>query len=117
MGGKLLKEFKAYVKDKKYDKALRCGAEYVSKIGDHNHDLLFTMGAIYYMHKKYKPALSYLDKALEIGSYDTEALLLKARSHIILGQKHQAILSCKKIQEIDPENNDAQELLENLEST
>lgn len=116
MGGRLLKDFKEYVKDKKYDKALRCGSEYIRKIGDHNHDLFFTMGAIYHIQNKHKNAISYLDRALEIGSYDTEALLLKAKSHMILGQTRQSIASCKKIQEVDPKNSDAQEILDNLES-
>ena len=117
MGGRLLKEFKGYVKEKQYDKALRCGSEYVSKIGDHNHDLFFTMGAICHMQNRHDRAISYLDKALEIGSYDTEALLLKAKSHVVLGQKRHAVASCRKIQEIDPENDDAQMILDSLEKS
>lgn len=116
MGGRLLKEFKGYVRDKKYDEALRCGSEYIRKIGDHNHDLFFTMGAILYMQKRYEKSLSYLDRALEIGSYDTEALLLKARAHMVLGQKSQAARSCRKIQEVDPKNEEAAGMLEKIES-
>ena len=115
IGAKLIKEFKAHVHDKRYAAALRCGDEYVRKVGDHNHDLFFTMGAICYTQKKYANALLYLDKALEIGSYDTEALLVKAQSHVMLGQKKHAIESCKKIQEIDPENTRAVEIIDSLE--
>lgn len=115
-GAKLLKEFKSLVKNKRYDDALRCGSEYVRKIGDHNHDLFFTMGGICYMQGRYATAISYLDRALEIGSYDTEALLLKARSHMVLGEGRRAAECCKKIQEVDPKSKDATEMLERLES-
>ena len=115
MGAKILKEFRQHVSDKKYDAALRCGLEYIRKIGDHHHDLLFTMGAIHHMHARHSHAIKYLDKALEIGSYDTEALLLKTRSHMILGQKKHALASCKKIQEIDPKNTEVIEILKILD--
>lgn len=117
MGAKMLKEFKNYVSEKKYDAALRCGSEYINKIGDHHHDLLFTMGAIYHMKARHTHAIKYLDMALEIGSYDTEALLLKARSHMILGQKSRAAESCKKIQEVDPKNTEAIEILDMINSS
>ncbi len=114
MGGRLLKEFKKLVRDKKYDEALRCGKNYIRQIGDHNHDLFFTMGAIYYTQKRYGQSLEYLDRALEIGSYDTEALLLKARAHMILGQKTKAEQSCRKIQEIDPGHEEAMSILDSM---
>lgn len=114
LGGRLLKEFRGYANEKRYDEALRCGSEYIRKIGDHNHDLLFTMGAICFVQKRYAKSLGYLDKALEIGSYDTEALLLKARAHMMLGQSSQAARSCRKIQEVDPENGDAKTILADL---
>lgn len=116
-GAKILKEFRGHISAKKYDAALRCGSEYISKVGDHHHDLLFTMGAICHMKARHVQAIKYLDKALEIGSYDTEALLLKAKSHMILGQKSRAIESCKKIQEIDPENKEAIKVLNSANST
>ena len=115
LGGRLLKEFKGLVREKRYDEALRCGSEYIRKIGDHNHDLFFTMGAILYVQKRYEKSISYLDRALGIGSYDTEALLLKARAHVALGQGRRAAESCRKIQEVDPGNAEAAEILDELE--
>ena len=112
---KKAKEFKKLVKDKKYDEAVRLGAEYLRKVPN-NQDVLFTMGGIYHMRGMHRAAISYLDKALEIGSYDTDALLLKARSHHRLGEAKRTVQCCKKIQEVDPKNMAAAELLRQAES-
>ncbi|MGH1568065.1 MAG: tetratricopeptide repeat protein [Nitrosopumilus sp.] len=109
------KEFKKLAKQKKYDDALKSGTEYIRKVPN-NHDALFTMGGIYYLKKKYKTAISYLDKSLEIGAYDVDALLLKAYSHQKLGENKRAIQCCEKIQEIDPKNKSVSELLTHLNS-
>ena len=109
------KEFKKLAKQKKYDDALKSGTEYLRKV-PHNHDALFTMGGIYYLKKKYKTAISFLDKSLEIGSYDVDALLLKAYSHQKLGENKRAIQCCEKIREVDPKNKSVSELLIQLNS-
>ncbi|MDH5430921.1 MAG: tetratricopeptide repeat protein [Nitrosopumilus sp.] len=109
------KEFKQLAKQKKYDAALKSGAEYIKKVPN-NHDALFTMGGICYLKKKYKTAISYLDKSLEIATYDVDALLLKAYSHQKLGENKRAIQCCEKIQEIDPKNKSVSELLNQLNS-
>ena len=109
------KEFKKLAKQKKYDDALKSGTEYIRKVPN-NHDALFTMGGIYYLKKKYKTAISFLDKSLEIGAYDVDALILKAYSHQKLGENKRAIQCCKKIQEVDPKNKSVSELLSQLES-
>lgn len=109
------KEFKKLAKQKKYDDALKSGTEYIRKVPN-NHDALFTMGGIYYLKKKYKTAISFLDKSLEIGAYDVDALLLKAYSHQKLGENKRAIQCCKKIQEVDPKNKSVSELLSQLDS-
>lgn len=109
------KEFKKLAQQKKYAEALKSGTEYIRKVPN-NHDALFTMGGIYYLKKKYKTAISYLDKSLEIGEYDVDALLLKAYSHQKLGENKRAIQCCKKIKEVDPKNKPASELLTQLNS-
>ena len=109
------KEFKKLAKQKKYDEALKSGTEYIRKVPN-NHDALFTMGGIYYLKKKYKTAISYLDKSLEIGEYDIDALLLKAYSHQKLGENKRAIQCCEKIKDVDPKNKSASELLVQLSS-
>ncbi|RNJ75382.1 MAG: hypothetical protein EB829_00890 [Nitrosopumilus sp. H8] len=106
-----LKEFKGLVKRCEYPQALAAGAEYLKNV-PHNHDVLFTVGGIYYVQKKYRVAISYLDRALEIGSYDTEALLLKAYAHQKLGERGRVVSCCEKIREVDPKNKKVSELLD-----
>ena len=108
-----LKEIKKLVKEKKYTAALKSGRDYLHKM-PHNHDVLFTVGGIYYLQNKYKTAISYFEKALEIGTYDVDVLLLKAYSHQKLGENKRAIQCCEKIQEIDPKNKSVSNLLEEL---
>jgi tetratricopeptide (TPR) repeat protein len=108
-----LKEIKKLVTEKKYAEALKSGRDYLHKM-PHNHDVLFTVGGIYYLQKKYKTAISYFEKALEIGTYDVDVLLLKAYSHQKLGENKRAIQCCEKIQEIDPKNKSVSNLLEEL---
>ena len=114
-GAALLKEFKSLAKAKRYDEALRCGSEYIRKVGDHHQDLFFTMGAICFVQKRYAAAISYFDRALEIGSYDVDSLVLKAKSHMIRREGGEAARCCKRIQEVDPDNEDAGRMLEELE--
>ena len=110
-----IKELKKLVKEKKYTEALKSGIKYLEKT-PHNHDVLFTVGGIYYLKNKYKTAISYFDKALEIGSYDVDVLLLKAYSHQKLSENKRAIQCCDKIKEIDPKNKAVSELIEQLNS-
>jgi len=109
------KELKKLVKEKKYTNALKSGTEYLEKIPNH-HDVLFIVGGIYYMKNKYKIAISYFDRSLEIGPYDIDVLLLKAYSHQKLGKNERSIQCCDKILEIDPKNKKVSELLEQLNS-
>ncbi|WP_371816009.1 tetratricopeptide repeat protein [Nitrosopumilus sp. K4] len=110
-----LKELRKLVKEKKYDQALRAGTEYLQKVPE-NNDVLFIVGSIYYMKNKFKTAISYFEKSLAIGTYDTEVLILKANAHYKIGEKKKAIQCCDKIKEIDPKNKAVAELLEKLES-
>ena len=110
-----LKQFKKLVKEKKYPEALKLGTEYLEKVSG-NHDVFFTIGGIYYLKKKFNTAISYFDKALEIGTYDVDVLLLKAYSHQKLEENELAIKCCEKIQEIDPKNKSVFILLEQLNS-
>jgi len=111
---KKFKEFKKLLQDKKYSEALQSGLLLLEKLPYH-HDSLFMVGSIYYLEKNYKTALSYLDRSLEIGEYDIDALLLKAYSHQKLSENKYAISCCEKIQEIDPKNKSVSELLEQLD--
>lgn len=110
---KKFKEFKKLLKDKKYPEALKSGAEFLRKVPNH-HDALFMVGSIYYLKNKYRTAISYFDKSLEIGEYDVDVLLLKAYSHQKLSENKRAIQCCEKIKEIDPKNKSVQQLLAEL---
>ena len=110
-----IKQIKKLVKEKRYEQALKTGTEYLQKV-PHNQDVLFIVGGLYYMKNKHKSAISYFEKALEIGQYDTEVLLLKANSHFQLGETKKVMECCEKIKEIDPKNKAVQELLEKIES-
>jgi tetratricopeptide (TPR) repeat protein len=112
---KKFKEFKKLLKAKKYDEALKAGTKLLKTVPNH-HDALFMMGGIYYLKNKYKTTILYLDKSLDIGAYDVDALLLKAYSHQKLGESKRAILCCEKILEVDPKNTPVAELLKQLHS-
>ena len=110
-----IKQIKKLVKEKNYSAALKSGIEYLEKVPN-NPDVLFIMGGIYYMKNKYKTAISYFDKSLEIGAYDVEVLLLKAYSHQKLNETKLAVQCCEKIREVDPKNKSVSDLLEQLTS-
>jgi len=109
------KELRKLVKEKKYDSALRIGTEILKNNPDEN-DILFIIGGIYYMKGKYKTAISYFEKSLEIATHDVEVLILNANSYFRLGSFKQAIHCCDTIKEIDPKNKGVIELLEKIKS-
>lgn len=110
------KELRKLVKQKHYDSALKIASEILQKIPEEN-DVLFIVGGIYYMKNKYRDAISYFDKSLEIATLDTDVLTLKANSHYHLGENKKAIQCCNKIKEVDPKNKAVAELLSKIEST
>lgn len=79
-------------------------------------DFLFIMGSIYYMLENADNAIHYFDRSLQINDSDTETLLLKANVHFALKENDDVRECCNKILEIDPEHNDAKNLLENLDN-
>ena len=107
------KKFKKLVKEKKYPEALKLGLDYLEKV-PYNHDVLFTLGGIYYLKNQYRKAISFFDRALETGDSDVEVLLLKAYSHQKLQENQLAIDCCKKIQVFDPKNKSVPDLLSKL---
>ena len=112
---KKFKKFKKLLKAKKYEDALKSGIELLKTVPNH-HDALFMVGGIYYLKNKYKIAISYFDRSLEIGSHDIDVLLLKAYSHQKLGESKPVIQCCDTIREIDPKNKSVVELLHQLSS-
>ena len=109
------KKFKKLVKAKKYPDALKLGLDYLEKV-PYNHDVLFTIGGIYYLNNKFRTAISFFDRALETGDSDVEVLLLKAYSHQKLQENEIAIDCCEKIQSLDPKNKSVFNLISELNS-
>ena len=109
------KKFKKLVKAKKYPDALKLGLDYLEKV-PYNHDVLFTIGGIYYLNNKFRTAISFFDRALETGDSDVEVLLMKAYSHQKLQENNISFDCCKKIQILDPKNKPASNLLAELNS-
>lgn len=107
---RMVKEVRRMVKDKRYDQALKTGIAYLNRVPE-NHDILFIVGGIYYMQKRYASALPYFERALKIGRYDTEVLALKAQCHRRLGQNSRAEECWRDILEVDPKNAEAQDML------
>ena len=68
------------------------------------------------MKGKYRTAISYFEKSLEIATHDVEVLILNATSYFRLSNFSKAIHFCNVIKEIDPKNKDVKELLEKIES-
>ena len=112
----LKKELRKLVKQKKYDEALKIGEKILEKT-PHENDVLFIVGGIYYMRNRLKTAITFFDRALEIGEYDVQVLLLKANSHLKLGDIKKSKSCCEKIIEIDPKNKGVKELQEKFEKT
>jgi tetratricopeptide (TPR) repeat protein len=109
------RKLKKLVKEGEYKQAVEFGESLVKK-NPNDTDLHFIMGSIFYILKDAKSSLHYFDKVLDLKEYDSETLILKANVHVFLKEYDTAIDCCKKILDVDPENNDARSLLEQLKS-
>ena len=104
------KELRRLVKRKEYDLALRSGLDLLREV-PHENDILFIVGSIYHIRGKHQKAIHYLARSLDVATYDTEALILKASSHLELGQPEEAKECCRMVQEVDPKNREAARIL------
>lgn len=107
------RKLKKLVHDGEYKKALSFGKSIESEY-QNDPDFLFIMGSVYYILEDAKNCMEYFDKTLQYRPKDTECLLLKANVHLALKQKSQAVECCEKILDIEPKNNDANNLLDKL---
>ena len=112
------RKMRKLVDDGDYEGALELGHSLENeKKYQHDEQLLFIIGSVYYILGDADNSLKYLDKSLEINSYDTEALLLKTNVHIHLKEKETAIDCCRRILDIDEENWQVKDLLSDLENS
>ena len=98
---------------KKYDEALEYGHGIEKKL-DHDPDIAFIIGTIYYIKGDSQKTLEYMNSVLEIGTYDLDALAIKASVHLNLKNREKVIECCNKIKELDPKNKSLIEIEEEL---
>ena len=107
------RRMKKLVRDGEYDKAIAFGKSLESEYSE-DHDFMFIMGSVYFIVEDSKKALPYFEKAYELDNTDVENLTLKTNVHLSLQQKDEAIECCKKILKLQPDNTEAENLLEEL---
>ena len=110
------KKLRKMIKVKEYDQALKMALNLLEDV-PYENDVLFIVGSIYYMRNNYTKSIIYLERSLEIGEYDTEALLLNALAHFKLSQLKKAEMACNKILEIDSKNKHAIDLLSKIDKS
>ena len=83
---------------------------------ENDSDFWFIFGSIYFILDDAKKALPHFEKSLTLKDDDVETLIIKTNAHLFLEQKDKAIQCCRKIIQIEPDNYEAQGLLEKLEN-
>ena len=110
---KARKEKDSAIREKKYDEALEYGHGIEKKL-EHDPDIAFIIGTIYYIKGDSEKTLQYMDKTLEIGMFDLDALAIKASVYLVLKNKDKVIECCDKIKELDPKNKSLIEIEDEL---
>mgnify|MGYP001261018849 CR=1 FL=1 len=100
-------------REKKYNEALEYGHGIEKKL-EHDPDIAFIIGTIYYIQGDPEKTLEYMDKTLEIGMFDLDALAIKASVYLNLKDKEKVIECCNKIKELDPKNKSLIEIEDEL---
>ena len=100
-------------REKKYDEALEYGHGIEKKL-DHDPDIAFIIGTIYYIKGDSQKTLEYMNSVLEIGMFDLDALAIKASVYLNLKNREKVIECCNKIKEVDPKNKSLIEIEEEL---
>ena len=98
---------------KKYDEALEYGHGIEKKL-EHDPDIAFIIGTIYYIKGDSQKTLEYMNNVLEIGMFDLDALAIKASVYLNLKNREKVIECCNKIKELDPKNKSLFEIEEEL---
>ena len=100
-------------REKKYNEALE-SVNGIEKKLEHDPDIAFIIGTIYYIKGDSEKTLEYMDKTLEIGIFDLDALAIKASVYLNLKNKDKVIECCDKIKELDPKNKSLLEIEDEL---
>jgi len=98
-----------------YAEALEFGKSIEEKYSK-DADFLFIMGSVYYILEDAEKAISYFERSLTHHPNDLEALVLKANVHVFLKEKDKALECVEKIFKIDPQHEQAHNILEGYEN-
>ena len=107
------KEKDSVERGRKYDEALEYGHRIEKKL-EHDPDIAFIIGTIYYIKGDSQKTLEYMNNVLEIGIFDLDALAIKASVYLNLKNREKVIECCSKIKELDPKNKSLIEIEEEL---
>ena len=91
------------IKQKKYDEALEYGHGIEKKL-EHDPDIAFIIGTIYYIKGDSEKTIEYMNSVLEIGEFDLDALAIKASVYLNLKDKEKSKKNNKS--KLDNLNND-----------
>jgi len=108
------RKIRKLIKQGEYEDAIQLGKSLESRYSA-DHDFMFIMGSVFFLVDDPKQALPYFEKAFELNQNDIEMLRLKTNVHLALEQKSEAIDCCEHILKIDSKNNEAHDLLDELE--
>ena len=108
------RRLKKLLKNGEYDEAIAFGKSLESKYSD-DPDFMFIMGSTFFIVEDATKALPYFEKAFQLDKTDVETLTLKTNTHLALGQKDEAIVCCRHILKLQPDNSEAQKILDELE--
>ena len=109
------RHLKKLIEEGEYIEAIEYAKSIESKF-ENDYDFWFIFGGIYFILDDAKKAIPYFEKSLELKDDDVETLIIKTNAHLFLEQKDEAIECCKRIIQIEPDNYEAQGLLEKLEN-
>ena len=93
------RKLRKLVKEKKYDEALEYGHG-IEKTLVHDPDISFIIGTIYFILGNAEKTIFYMDKTLEIGQYDIDALSIKASVFLNQKNKSGARKCCETIRDL-----------------
>ena len=109
------RHLKKLIENGEYIEAIEYAKSIESKF-ENDYDFWFIFGGIYFILDDAKKAIPYFEKSLELKDDDVETLIIKTNAHLFLEQKDEAIECCKRVIQIEPDNYEAQGLLEKLEN-
>jgi len=108
------RKLRKMAKNGDYKEALEFGHSIEEKFSE-DADFLFIMGSIYYILEDAENALHYFDRSLNEGDPDTETLFLKANVHFALKENDTVRECCEEILKMNPDHNDAKDLLAHMD--